>query len=156
MTENDAHFLICRHALSKHILGEWLLSPCLCPVSSSCCQKAEFRDRSLIRGGGGCYKKRERGGECSFTHTKGGRGEERNVLAVLKWGQKQFWGSFNTGALSFSQTEGGCKMFPAFKEWGGGGGGVRIPFDPVLRQGGAQKVSEPQLSHFVAPLRPRN
>ena len=64
---------------------------------------------------------------------------------MLKGGHKKFWGSFNTGAWSFSHSDGGAKSSNPIR-----GGGVQQVL-PCL-EGGAQKVSDPIFSHFVAPL----
>ena len=75
------------------------------------------------------YKKRGVGN--SFSHGEGGGG-----------GHNMLWGNINTGVGSFSHTEGGRKTFPLFK---GRGSQNKSSFL------GAQKVSDPRFSHFVAP-----
>ena len=56
------------------------------------------------------------------------------VLAMLKRGHKTFWGSFNTGALSFSHTERWMQKVSTLKKKRGGGGGENL--FPVLKGGG--------------------
>ena len=68
-------------------------------------------------------------------------------LAMPKGGgRKKFWGSFYTEVLAI--LKGGAKGFHSLKGRG------RKMFHPVLRGGGAQKVSDPRFSHFVPPPPP--
>ena len=86
-------------------------------------------------GGGQGVTKREGGHVKFYPYEKGGRAEK--VLAMLKGGQKNFWGSFYKVAWSFRHIEarGGAKSF-------------------ALSWGGTQKVSDPRFSHSVAPPPP--
>ena len=77
-----------------------------------------------------------KGGGKSLSHAEGGGG-----------GHNKFWGSFYAVAQSHIN-EGGAKRFHSSK----GGGGQQVL--PCLEGGGAQKVSDPRLSHFVAPPPP--
>ena len=69
-----------------------------------------IRDWSLItarlRGGGGGYKTGGGGHVKFYPYEKGGA---ENVLAMLKGGHKEFWGSFYVEALSFSHIVGGAR-----------------------------------------------
>ena len=95
-------------------------------------------------GGGASEGLQKRGGWKSSSHAKGGH--------------NKFWGSFYLVAWSFSHFKGGggAKIFHSLK--GGGmksftlswGGAQKVL--PCLEGGGAQKVSDQRLSHFVAPL----
>ena len=78
------------------------------------------------------------------------KGEAEKVWAMLKGGHKKFRGSFYAVAWSFIHIVGGGgrEQFPVFKR-----GGVKT-FTLSWGGGGAQKVSDPQFSHFVAPPSP--
>ena len=64
---------------------------------------------------------------------------------MLNGGHKQFLGSFYVVASSFSHIEGGAPKVSTLLKGG------RNKFYPVLRGGGAQKVSDSRFSRFAAP-----
>ena len=99
--------------------------------------------------GGGCYKTGV-GSKWSLTPTKEKGGG--NVLAMLKGGTTCFEIVLTWECEVLAIVMGGHTMFPLFKSGGGGAG--RTKFYPVLRRGGAQKVSNPRFCHFVAPPLP--
>ena len=86
-------------------------------------------------GEGGGLQNRRGGGACEVLPLRKDGGTEK-VLAMLKGGQKKFWGSFYVEAWSLSHVEGGRKKFPLLKrgtqkllpclEGGGGGGGKQF------------------------------
>ena len=94
--------------------------------------------------GEGAALKWEGGQVMFYPYKKGGVADK--VLAMLKVeGHNKFWGSFNTGAWSFSHTDwGDAKSFHPVKS------GNAESFT-LSCGGGAQQVLDPQFSHFVAP-----
>ena len=117
-------------------------------VHSVSMQTQTVRDWTNYTGGGGGGATKGEGGHMKFyPYLK--RGAE-NVLAMLKGGHKKFRGSFYAAAWNFSLiVRGGAKSFHSLK-----GGGVKSY--TLSWGGGAQKVSDTQFSHFVAPPPPRN
>ena len=72
----------------------------------------------------------EKGGRKSFSHSEGGA---QKVLGLFLRGSLKFKPYCRGGALSFHSLKWGArKVLPC-------------------REGGAQKVSDPRFSHFVAP-----
>ena len=68
---------------------------------------------------------------------------------MLKGGHNTFWGSFNTGALSFSHTERWMQKVSTLKKKRGGGRGRK--YLPCL-EGRGQTVSDLPLSYLETLL----
>ena len=102
-------------------------------------------------------KTKREGVHVKFYSYKKGGGQNKFKLAMLKGGggHNTFWGSFYLLAWSFSHIVGGggTTSFHPFKGWWGEG--TKSFTLSWGRGGGAQKVSDPRFSHFIAPP-PRN
>ena len=64
----------------------------------SCILVFTVKEWSLIKGREGLQNGRVGGQVKFYPYKKRGGGRSGKVLAILKGGHKQFWGSFNTGA----------------------------------------------------------